>query len=61
VLLLAAVPLVSYAQTTRFDAKPGSKMRLEGTSNVHDWQVEGLIIGGYLEAGKDFPVSPARP
>jgi len=43
----------------RYQAKPGSKVRIEGTSNVHDWQVEGNIIGGHLELGADFPLDPA--
>lgn len=48
------------AEMTRFDAKPGSKVRIEGTSSVHDWQVEGRIIGGYLEVGPLFPVEPEQ-
>jgi len=36
------------------------KMRIEGTSNIHDWQVEGSIIGGYLEVGPEFPVEPGQ-
>jgi hypothetical protein len=44
----------------RYQAKPGSKVRIEGTSNVHDWQVEGNIIGGRLELGTDFPLDPAQ-
>jgi polyisoprenoid-binding protein YceI len=39
----------------RYTAKPGSKVRIEGTSNVHDWQVEGNIIGGRAEFGTGFP------
>src|SRR5438105_12014855 len=58
--LLSAAQL-SAAETTRFDALPGgAKVRIEGTSTVHDWQVEGKIIGGYLEAGPDFPMEPGQ-
>lgn len=49
---------VQAADPVRFDAKPGSKMRLEGTSNIHDWQVEGNIIGGFIEASQNFPTEP---
>jgi hypothetical protein len=45
---------------TRFDAKSGSKMRIEGTSSVHDWQVESSLIAGYLEVGPGFPVEPGQ-
>ncbi|HTL57663.1 MAG TPA: YceI family protein [Candidatus Limnocylindrales bacterium] len=49
------------AELTRYNAKPGNlKMRIEGTSNIHDWQVEGTIIGGYLEVGPGFPVEPGQ-
>jgi hypothetical protein len=58
--LLIAVSLNAAAQTTRFDAKSGSKMRIEGTSSVHDWQVESPLIGGYLEVGPGFPVEPGQ-
>ncbi len=57
-MIALAGTVVVQAQTTRLGAKPGSKMRIEGTSNVHDWQVEGKLIGGYLEVGKDFPLEP---
>src|SRR5271169_5429009 len=45
---------------TRFLPRTGSKMRLEGTSNIHDWQVESSLIGGYLEVGPAFPVEPGQ-
>ena len=41
---------------TKYFAKSGSKMRLEGTSNIHDWQVESSLIGGFLEVGPNFPL-----
>jgi hypothetical protein len=53
-----ALPL-SAAEMMRLDAQPGgSKVRLEGTSTVHDWLVEGNLIGGYMEVGSDFPLEP---
>jgi polyisoprenoid-binding protein YceI len=61
VLLLAgSVALVAAEGTsTRFVAKSGtSKVRIEGTSTIHDWQMESPLIGGYLEAGPDFPTKP---
>jgi hypothetical protein len=36
------------------------KMRIEGTSTVHDWQVEGPLIGGYLEVSPNFPTDPGQ-
>ena len=34
----------------RYKAKPvGSLVHIDGAANVHDWTMEGTIIGGYLE------------
>src|SRR5215471_970347 len=59
-LLLLGLSVQS-AELIRYNAKPGNlKMRLEGTSNIHDWQVEGAIIGGFLEVGPGFPVEAGQ-
>ncbi len=58
--LLAGLSLQAADKTTRFYAKSGSKMRIEGTSNIHDWQVESPLIGGYFEVGPEFPVEPGQ-
>jgi hypothetical protein len=53
---------VPIAGMMRFTAKTGSgmKMRLEGTSTVHDWQVEGPLIGGFMEVGPKFPTEAGQ-
>lgn len=57
-LALAALPLCA-ADTTRLDSTPGaSKVRIEGTSTIHDWQCESTVIGGYAEVGENFPLKP---
>ena len=34
----------------RYEAQPtGSKVKVEGTSTLHDWSVESKLIGGYFE------------
>lgn len=45
----------------RFEARPGSKVRLEGTSNIHDWQVEGTIVGGWVDLSPSFPANSSQP
>jgi YceI-like domain len=45
---------------TRLDARSGSKMRIEGTSAIHDWQVESPLILGSLEVGPNFPLEPGQ-
>ena len=47
-------------EMTRLDARSGSKMRMEGTSTLHDWQVESPIITGYIEVGPNFPMEPGQ-
>jgi RNA polymerase sigma factor (sigma-70 family) len=44
----------------QFVARPGSRVRIEGTSNRGDWQVESPLIGGYLEVGPGFPLEPGQ-
>lgn len=58
VILLVAGAVLAADQMTKYEAKPGSKVRLEGTSTVHDWTVESGIIGGAMELGFD-PANPA--
>ncbi|HWQ91822.1 MAG TPA: YceI family protein [Clostridia bacterium] len=58
--VLAGAPLAALGQMVRFDSKPGSKIRMEGTSTMHDWQVEGKLIGGYMEVGQNFPTEPGQ-
>jgi len=64
-VLAATVPLLAAEGWTSLGPKPGgkSKVRIEGTSTIHDWQVEGSLIGGSLELGPNFPKSPdqAKP
>jgi hypothetical protein len=50
----------SQGATTRFDQRSGSKLRMEGTSTLHDWQVECPLIIGHLEVGPDFPTQPGQ-
>jgi len=46
----------------RFEAvQGGGKMKVDGTSTVHDWTVEGQLIGGYVEFGSDVDVENPKP
>ncbi len=50
------------ADRLRFDARPGSRMRINGTANmIHPrWAVESRIIGGFLDVGPGFPTRPGQ-
>ena len=52
----AAGSLIRYAAFTR----PGltNFVRIEGTATIHDWQVEGHLIGGSAELGPGLPTRP---
>jgi hypothetical protein len=60
-LLITAASANAADAMTKYYAKSGSKMRMEGTSNIHDWQVEGTLIGGFFEVGSNFPSEPGQP
>ena len=57
-LLLLAGVLYAAGGLTRYDAQPESKLRIDGTSTIHDWTIEGNIIGGFLEADENFAKDP---
>jgi hypothetical protein len=59
-LFLMAGLSMQAAEMTKYVARSGSKMRMEGTSNIHDWQVEGSLIGGYFELPSSFPSEPGQ-
>jgi YceI-like domain len=42
----------------RYAAQPvGSTVKIEGTSTIHDWSMEGALIGGLMEVDPSFPES----
>jgi YceI-like domain len=65
VAALAGVVLIFTASAraqewVRYDARPGSKVKIEGTSTIHDWTMEGQIIGGYMELPKGVALDPGQ-
>lgn len=59
-LCVAAGISAQAADLTKLSARSGSKMRVEGTSNIHDWQVESPLIGGSLDVDSNFPTEPGQ-
>jgi polyisoprenoid-binding protein YceI len=53
ILLAAALPLRA-ADSIKYVAQPGSEMKIDGTSNIHDWTVKGQIISGSMEVSPAF-------
>lgn len=49
------------ADGIRYKAKAvGSKVVIEGSSNIHDWIMEGSIIGGHLEVPEGVVLDPSQ-
>ena len=59
-LALALTVSLSAADLTKFDSQPGSKVKIDGTSNIHDWSVEGGIIAGTMELDAKFAADPGK-
>lgn len=59
---LAALFLTAtQAESVRYNAFPrGNSMKIDGTSNVHNWSVESLVIGGFMELDSNFPLDPTK-
>ncbi len=51
---------VSAADMLKYKARPGGKMRIEGTSTIHDWWSESTVLGGTLELDPSFPTDPTK-
>jgi RNA polymerase sigma factor (sigma-70 family) len=56
----AAVFYAAGGRSTRLYSKSGSKLRIEGTSSIPDWQAESSLIGGFIEVGPGFPLEPGQ-
>lgn len=55
-----AAATLSAQEFVKFVPQPeGCKVRMDGTSTIHDWYAESKIIGGSVELDKNFPTDPA--
>jgi hypothetical protein len=57
---LASAPRLLAAETTKLIQSFPSKIRIEGTSTIHDWQAESKLIMGFLEVGSNFPLEQGQ-
>lgn len=57
---LGFVVSASAADMLKYKSRPGGKMRIEGTSTIHDWWAESAVIGGTVELDSSFPTDPAK-
>lgn len=57
----AAPAAAAQGAATRYDSQPGgAKVKIEGTSSIHDWNMESPVIGGFIEADAGFPESALK-
>ena len=59
-VILFATAMSASAETVRYEARPGSKVKIEGTSTIHDWTVQSAIVGGFMEFDSNFPLDPSK-
>jgi len=61
-LVLLTLPLCAAENWVRYDALPtGSKLKLDGTSTIHDWTVESRLIAGNVEFDSGFNLDQPAP
>ena len=49
------------AAPTRYNAQvPGTSVKIDGTSTTHDWEMEGKMIGGYIEFDSGVKLDAAQ-
>lgn len=59
--VLAGLALALPVLADSYRAVPGSSLKIEGTSTVHDWVVESKVIGGSMEISGDLKSSGKIP
>jgi polyisoprenoid-binding protein YceI len=58
---LFLAPTLSATAQTHYAGQPkGSDIKIQGTSSLHDWEMEGVLIGGFLELGAGVQLDPAQ-
>lgn len=58
IFLAPAIPAT--AQTHYASQPSGSFVKIDGTSSLHDWEMEGTLIGGFIEFGAGVELDPTQ-
>jgi polyisoprenoid-binding protein YceI len=54
-------PTIHAIAQTRYVTQPrGCSVKIEGTSSMHDWEMEGTLIGGFIEFGAGLQLDPTQ-
>ena len=57
---LSLAVMASAQDLTKFESRPGTKLRMDGTSSIHDWSVESALIAGTMELDSAFVSDPTK-
>jgi hypothetical protein len=61
VLTLGLATIFPAGAQTRYNTQPvGNSVKIDGTSTAHDWEMEGTVIGGFLELGAGVTLDKAQ-
>lgn len=50
----------SQAEMVKYESQPGSTVKVDGTSTIHDWTIESKLIAGFMEWESSFPIDPGQ-
>src|SRR5688572_30536203 len=64
-ILLSAVAAVciagAHAESISYIGQPkGSSLKIDGTSNIHNWTAQTSMIGGRMDLDSNFPLDPSK-
>jgi polyisoprenoid-binding protein YceI len=59
-MLFLAPPIPATAQTHYASQPKGCSIKIDGTSSMHDWEMEGTLIGGFIEFGAGVQLDPTQ-
>jgi polyisoprenoid-binding protein YceI len=52
ILAVCLASVLPAGAQTRYNSQPaGTSVKVDGTSSMHDWEMEGTTVGGYVEFG----------
>jgi polyisoprenoid-binding protein YceI len=60
-LMICPGSILQAGAQTKYSAQPhGTSVKIDGTSTFHDWEMEGSIIGGFVEFGPGVKLDAAQ-
>ena len=58
---VAAFCVAAQAESISYVGQPkGSSLKIDGTSNIHNWTAHTSVIGGRMDLDSNFPLDPTK-